>query len=357
MLKNTICRNGDMMKYLFVGLGGIGQRHLRNLKSISSEKDEFYAYRVRREQFVLNNTLQIEENENLEKKYNLKVFDDLEKALDMQPDIVFVCNPTSLHMDVMLKIAEAGCHFFVEKPISNSMEKVDLLQHHINDNKIITYVGYQQRYNPCVIKAKEVLESGELGDILSVNAEIGECIKNWHKYEDYRRMYAARKDLGGGVVLSQIHELDYLYYFFGMPVSAYAVGGHISDLEVDVDDVADILLKYQIGNRYFPVHIHEDYVQTPATRTCKIIGNRGRVEFDLLNTKFIQYDETGSCVYQKQYSIERNDMFLSEIKSFLDSVNNKTESKLPLDVGVYSLRIAMGILDSMNTGKVIFFAQ
>lgn len=345
------------MKYLFIGLGGIGQRHLRNLKSICSENDEFYAYRVRREQFVLNNRLQIEENENLEKKYNLKVFDDLEKALEIHPDIVFVCNPTSLHMDVMLKIAENGCHFFVEKPLSNNMEKMDLLQDYIRNKNLITYVGYQQRYNPCVIKAKEVLSSGELGDILSVNAEIGECIKNWHKYEDYRRMYAARKELGGGVVLSQIHELDYLYYFFGMPVSAYAVGGQISDLEVDVEDVADILLKYQMGDRYFPVHIHEDYIQTPASRTCKIIGNRGRIEFDLIEAKFVQYDKTGNCVYKEEYNFERNDMFVNEMKSFLESVKNKKESKLPVDVGIYSLKMAMGILDSLDTGEVIFFDQ
>lgn len=343
------------MKYLFVGLGGIGQRHLRNLKSICSETDEFYAYRVKREQFVLNDRLQIEENENLENKYALKVFDNLEEALENQPDIVFVCNPTSLHMDVMLKAAKTGCHFFVEKPLSNNMEKIDILEDYVKARNLITYVGYQQRYNPCVIKAKEVLESGELGDILSVNAEIGECIKHWHKYEDYRCMYAARKELGGGVVLSQIHELDYLYYFFGMPISAYAIGGHISDLEVDVEDVVDILLKYQIDNRYFPVHIHEDYKQMPASRTCKIIGNRGRIEFDLINTKFIQYDEVGTCVFYQQYSLERNDMFLDEMKSFLESVKNKEESKIPLNVGIYSLRMAMGILDSLDTGEVTSF--
>lgn len=343
------------MKYLFIGLGGIGQRHLRNLKGLSSTDDEFYAYRVRREQFVLNNKLQIEENEKLEEKYNLKVFDDMEKALEIQPDIVFICNPTSLHMEAMLKAAEAGCNFFVEKPISNSLENIDLLTKRIKDKRIITYVGYQQRYNPCIIKAKEVLESGILGDILSVNAEIGECIKNWHRYEDYRRMYAARKELGGGVVLSQIHELDYLYYFFGMPVSAYAVGGHISDLEVDVDDVADILLKYQNKNKSFPVHIHEDYIQSPASRTCKIVGNRGRIEFDLIEAKFIQYDEMGNCVNEQHYDFERNEMFLNEMQSFLESVQDKRESKVPLDIGIYSLKMAMGILDSLNTGKVYFF--
>lgn len=187
------------MKYLFIGLGGVGQRHLRNLKSISSDDDEFYAYRVRREQFVLNNALQIEENENLESKYRLKVFDNLEEALETCPDVVFVCNPTSLHMETMLKIAEAGSSFFVEKPLSNNMEKIDLLRDKVRDKNLITYVGYQQRYNPCIIKTKEILESGVLGDILSVNAEIGECIKNWHKYEDYRRMYAARKELGAGL--------------------------------------------------------------------------------------------------------------------------------------------------------------
>lgn len=343
------------MKYLFIGLGGVGQRHLRNIKNISSKNDEFYAYRVRREQFVLDNKLQIEENQNLEEKYDLIVFDSLEEALKVHPDVAIICNPTSLHMEAMLKVAEAGCHFFVEKPLSNDMNNIDLLMHLVKAKGIITYVGYQQRYNPCIIKAKEILDSNRLGDILSVNAEIGECVKNWHKYEDYRRMYACRKELGGGVVLSQIHELDYLYYFFGMPVSAYAIGGHISNLEIDVEDVADILLKYRIGDRYIPVHIHEDYIQNPPSRVCKIVGTNGKVEFDLITAKFIWYDNEGNCIFDQQYDFERNEMFVNEVKSFVESVENRTESKVPIDVGLYSLKMAMGVLESLKTGEVVVF--
>ncbi len=342
------------MKYLMIGLGGIGQRHLRNLLTISSQEDEFLAYRVRNEQFVLDNKLQVEKNRTLNETYHLRIFDDLDKALAERPDIVFICNPTSLHMETMIKAAKNGCHFFVEKPISHNLDHLDLLCELIRKNKIITYVGYQQRYNPCIKIANKIIENKELEEILSINEEIGECVRNWHQYEDYRRMYACRKELGGGVVLSQIHELDYLYYFFGMPVSVYAIGGHISNLEIDVEDVVDILLKYQHNGKTIPVHIHEDYIQNPASRTCKIVGTRGRIEFDLINPSLLQYDEYGNCVSREQYEFERNDMFQQELYDFVQSVKEKKETAVPLETGIKSLRIADAILQSIATEQIVY---
>lgn len=341
------------MKYLFIGLGGIGQRHLRNLINMSLDDDKFFAYRVRCEQFVLDDKLQIEENYRLEEKYNLTVFNDLDRALEVQPDVVFICNPTSLHMKTMLKVAKQRCHFFVEKPLSHNMDNLEMLCDLVKNNRIITYVGYQQRYNPCIIKAKEIIDSEILGELISVNAEVGECVKNWHKYEDYKRMYACRRDLGGGVVLSQIHELDYLYYFFGMPISVYAVGGHVSDLEIDVEDVVDILLKYHIKGKNIPVHVHEDYIQTPASRTCKIVGTKGRIEFDLIKAEFIQYNEFGECICNEKYNFERNDMFKSELHDFLECVKNEKESNIPIEAGIQSLKMANASLESLDTGQVV----
>ena len=341
------------MKFLFIGLGGIGQRHLRNLRQLCTDEDEISAYRVKNRQFILNNTLQIQDNDGLDAQYNLRIFNDLDKALENRPDAVFICNPTSMHMDAMLKVANAGCDFFVEKPISDKDDMLPELLDTIKKKRLITYVGYQQRYNPCIKKAKEILDDGLLGRILSVNAEIGENVTGWHKYEDYRKMYACRKSLGGGVVLSQIHELDYLYYFFGMPQSAYAVGGKLSNLEIDVEDVVDVLLRYQTGTELMPVHIHEDYIQIPATRNCKIIGTNGRIEFDLLKTSIVQYDGEGNCIYEEQFAFDRNDMFREEMRDFITAVKRRTNTPVPVEVGVESLKIAEGILSSIKSGEIV----
>src|SRR6266566_4044135 len=109
---------------LFVGLGGIGQRHLRNLRSLLGSEVEVLAYRVRRQSQVVTDQLGIEEGASVEQKYDVRVFDDLDEALRQRPAAAFICNPTSAHLSVALKAARAGCHLFLEKPLSHSPEGV-----------------------------------------------------------------------------------------------------------------------------------------------------------------------------------------------------------------------------------------
>ena len=113
------------MKFLFVGLGGIGQRHLRNLVQLRGEKDEIYAYRVRRAEFVLDNKLNVVSEGGLEDQYKIKTISNLREAEKLDIDCVFICNPTSLHMDVLLWAAQNNLHIFVEKPISNNDANID----------------------------------------------------------------------------------------------------------------------------------------------------------------------------------------------------------------------------------------
>ena len=96
-----------------VGLGGIGQRHVRNLKEIMGPEVDIIAYRVRKQSDVLTDQLKIEEGAKLEDKYSIISFADFDEALDQNPDIVFVCNPSSMHIPIALKAAERGCSLFI----------------------------------------------------------------------------------------------------------------------------------------------------------------------------------------------------------------------------------------------------
>ncbi|MCI9215753.1 MAG: Gfo/Idh/MocA family oxidoreductase [Dorea sp.] len=340
-------------KVLFIGLGGIGQRHLRNILKLRPDI-QIYALRQRREQIVLDDKLHCIEGETLESKYNIHTVTTIKEAEKAGVNTVFICTPSSMHIDYAIQCISLGWNTFVEKPLSHNMDRANELADILKNNYCqTTMIGFQNRFHPCIKKAKSFLEQNLLGDICYVNAEIGENVTKWHPYEDYRRMYACKSELGGGVVLSQIHELDYLYSFFGLPETIYASGGKLSDLEMDVEDVADILMQFSLSSKKVPVHIHEDYLQIPASRKCKIQGTKGLLMFDLLTSVINVYDMQGQNIYHEQFSFDRNDMFVEELKNFIDSAESRSSSLIPIEEGLSSLKIAVNAKISMKTGSVI----
>ncbi|MCH2114724.1 MAG: Gfo/Idh/MocA family oxidoreductase [Pirellulales bacterium] len=342
------------MKILIIGLGGIGQRHTRNIRALLGDNVEIIAYRTRGLSHVVTPTLGIEDGAHVETRYNLKVFTDLDKALAEKPNVAFICNPSSCHVEVARKAAAASCDLFIEKPVSHTLEGLNDLAQVVGKQSLVTFVAYQLRYNPGVRYLKSLLESGKLGNILAVNAEVGEHLPSWHKYEDYRIMYASRKNLGGGVILSQIHEMDFLYHFFGLPVSIYAVGGHLSELEVDVEDTASILMKVNWEGRPIPIHIHQDYLQQPPRRTCRIIGDAGKAELDFHAGTVVVHGTDGKVADKLDFSdMQRNDMFMNELKHFFDCVASRETTQIPLEAGVASLRMALAAKESLETGQPV----
>lgn len=103
------------MKVLFIGLGSIGQRHLRNLRTIVGDSVDVIAFRSKNQSPVLDEQQRVVENSDLVQQYQIKEFDDLDQALADKPDITFITNPSCYHIDVALKAAQLGCHLFIEK--------------------------------------------------------------------------------------------------------------------------------------------------------------------------------------------------------------------------------------------------
>jgi predicted dehydrogenase len=342
------------MKLLISGLGGIGQRHLRNLRRLLGAGVEICGVDLRNNIPVLTDQLQVEAGVTLEEKYNLHIYPDLEPALAWEPDAVFVCNPTSLHVPTGLRAAQAGCHLFMEKPLSHNLEQVDELINLVESRSLTAVIGYQMRFHPCLQRLHALVQEKKVGRILSVRAEIGEYLPGWHSYEDYRQMYASRQDLGGGVILSQIHELDYLYWFFGLPRTVYALGGHLSRLEVDVEDTADILMDFTVDGQSVPVSLHEDYLQRPPSRGCTVIGDAGKILLDFPSMTVVVFDQQGQQVESSSFKdFQRNQMFLNEASLFIEALQGKPTTLVSVQDGAQSLRMALAAKESLATGKVI----
>jgi predicted dehydrogenase len=341
-----------MLKCLFVGLGGIGQRHLRNLRTLLGRDAEVLAYRVRGEKHALDDKLTIEPGADVADKYGVRVFTDLDEALAERPNVVFVTNPTSLHLDVAFRAARAGCHLFLEKPLSHSLEGVAALARVIDEKKLVCFVGYQLRRHPGYLQLRNLLSQNVIGNVLTVSAEVGEYLPAFHPYEDYRRMYASRRDLGGGVTLTQIHELDYLYGLFGMPERVFSIGGHLSKLEIDVEDVASSLLEYRRPDgAMLPVRLHQDYVARPAKRQCTVVGDGGKLEWSLTDGTLTWYGPAGTVTETRSYGdVPRNQLFLSELHHFLEAVEKRSPPDVSVRDGAASLSVALALVESQRTG-------
>ena len=340
---------------LFVGLGGIGQRHLRNLRRLRGGGVAVHAYRVRREREVLSDSLQVVPGEELESKYGVEVHEDLERALEQRPEVVFVTNPSSLHVDIARRALEAGAHLLVEKPLSHSLSGVAELVKDCEQRRLVGYVAYQLRFHPGFVRTSEILKQGLIGRPLFAEAVVGEYLPGFHPHEDYRRMYASRRELGGGVTLSQIHEIDFLTALLGRPERVFSLGGKLSNLEVDVDDVSSSLLEFRgAEGRVLPVRLHQDFVQRPAEQRCVIVGDQSKLEWSLSGHSLRRWSAEGELSEMHDYAeVPRNQLFEAELSHFLACVENGESPNVSLASGAESLAVALAILESQASGMPV----
>ncbi|RXJ89455.1 hypothetical protein CRV01_08235 [Arcobacter sp. CECT 8983] len=339
------------MKALFVGLGSIGQRHLQNLKALYP--NDFEIYQLKHS----NNNLYIKDGEareveNLAKFYEIKELTDLNSALQIEPDIVFITNPSSCHLDTAITFAEIGANLFIEKPLSNNYDKVEYLKQIIKDKNLICMIGYQTRFHPLIKKLKYILEEKIYGSITSANIEWGTFLPSHHKYEDYKKGYAAREDLGGGVIHSLSHELDLLNYFFGKPSKVLSVESSNSIIDINAEDTVFSLFKYQENDKQFVVSLNLSFAQVYETRSIKISLSNAVIILDLVENELKVFNEKGLIDnYLVNESFKRNDLFLSEMKHFINSVNTKNNSFLTIDDGIDSLEMAISIKEAINANE------
>ncbi len=327
------------MKILIAGLGSVGLRHARNLRTIRGDAIDLLAYRVRG-------------GGGHESTLGIRSFTELDRALAERPDAVIVANPSSLHLEVAAAAADAGCHLFVEKPLADGWDGVERLVERVETRGLVATVGYHFRFHPALIRVRRMLDAGAIGRTMAARFTFGEYLPGWHPDEDYRQSYAARRALGGGVLLTQIHDLDIAYWFWGLPARAFAVGGHRSRLDVDVEDVASVTLAYADGAAPMPVHLHMDYLQRPPARRGEIIGETGRLTFDLIEGRVDDVAPDGRVETHDDH-VDRNELFVREMRHFLDCLEGRATPDVTLRDGAASLAMALAARASMASGESV----
>ena len=239
-----------MKKVLICGLGSIGQRHLRLIKSLKNNSFEICAFRSRKLDFIISDNLIDSKKGSPEKYYKINVFYNIKEALEWEPDIVFVTNPISMHVSTAIQMAKNGSHIFIEKPLDSSTKDIALLKKIVKEKNLICMIGYQLRFHPGYLKIKEFIEQKLFGSICYADLHFGEWLPGMHPYEDYRISHASRKEEGGGVINCLSHKIILLTGYLECQ-NQYIGLEKLSNLEIDVEDTADMILNFSHKRNHF----------------------------------------------------------------------------------------------------------
>ncbi|MDR2646019.1 MAG: Gfo/Idh/MocA family oxidoreductase [Holosporaceae bacterium] len=283
-------------KILFVGLGSIGQRHLKNLTTILNSRNTNFQIDALR----MQNSTHI----GVGKIYTYR--DDIPDDYD----IIFITNPTNLHYETMMRLKDKTKHFFVEKPIFDKIHKFSF-------NNGVCYVACPLRFHPIIGKLKDFAQNN---NVFSFRAICSSYLPDWRANIDYKSNYSAKKSMGGGVELDLIHEVDYLKWIFGKPKKVSMFLGKKSNLEIDSNDVS--LYLFEFSNSIGSLHL--DYFgryQQKTKREIEIYTNDDTILFDITNCS-IRSSKTGinDC-------FPSEDMHMNEMKYFFEKILDNTESK------------------------------
>lgn len=314
-------------RVLIVGLGSIGQRHLRLARTLLPDAD----IRVLRHQAC----------ENVPKHANA-CMSSLQEALDFAPGIAVIASPSVFHMQTAIPLAQAGVDLLIEKPLAASLENVEQLLRLSSANGTVAMTAYNLRFLPSLRRFRDLLDEGVIGDLISVRCEIGQYLPSWRPDTDYRKGVSANRALGGGALLELSHEIDYLRWIFGEVEWVQATLSRQSSLEIDVEDTVHLILGFVgKGGRSLVGTLNMDFVRRDATRACLAIGESGSMRWNGISGS-VEIFEAGSNAWREIFTHppQRDESYLSEWAHFLACVERREPPLVSAEDGMRVLEIA-----------------
>ncbi|MHC8605715.1 Gfo/Idh/MocA family protein [Arenicellales bacterium IMCC58067] len=318
---------------MVVGTGSIGNRHLRNLLELGHRD------LIAVSEFSKRASLEID-GLSIPVHHNLKSLLEHNKSIKS----VFLCNPSSMHYSYLLLCVYHGKHVYLEKPVASSISEITEVESLIRSNPVTIAVGNQFRFDPQLIEIKERIAHNAIGEIHSTHAIQGEHIEDYHPGENFRLGYASRKELGGGVLLTQIHQIDYLNWLLGPFKSVLATYSKPHLLNLDVEENVSYLL---CGPKGETVYGHVDYLRRPKIASLVLSGTLGTIEWSYYDRSLkVIGTEPDSSPSVSNINEDRNVLFQRAIKNFFDSIDGKSFPRSTLVDGINALAIVEAIKKS-----------
>jgi predicted dehydrogenase len=319
------------LSVLVAGCGSIGKRHGRVLRSLGvADLRACDPAAEQRQAFSAEMP-------------GARIYESYEAGLADRPDTVLICTPPSMHIPMARQAIEAGCHVLSEKPLSDAAEGIDALQALSASRNKKVMVALCFRYHDGLRKAKQHLDSGRLGRLVSIRALMGEHLPDVRP--DYRDMYLA---LHNGA-FELMHDLDLALWYAGQPVrKAHCIFGTYSDIGIRSPDVVEILLDF--ADRCV-ASVHLDFFQRPRRRQMELICTEGvvTVEFASWDRCTVSVYEAARGTWERENLVtDRDDMFRAEDREFLEAVANDGPVRCTIAEGRKSLDVVLAAQQGRN---------
>ncbi|KPF68693.1 hypothetical protein IP84_08625 [beta proteobacterium AAP99] len=323
-------------KALVVGSGSIGRRHLANFRLLLPDAEVAC---------VSSSGRPLADSETVATTR----FPSLAAAIAWEPDLAVVASPAPLHLDHACPLLDAGVPVLIEKPLSDSLDRVHEAAPLLARHRDRIEVAYNLRFLSSARRMKTLIDESRAGRILSLRIEVGQYLPDWRPQADYRRQVSANRSLGGGVLLELSHELDYLTWMFGCFDRVFCVTANSGQLEIDVDDSADILL----SRDGLTAQVHLDFLQRCASRSCKLVGSAGTLHWDLIANCITFDSPSGEEVLFSDPNLDRNDMYVEQLRGFIEVATGRAAPRITLDDGLAVLDLVEAMRESAATGRQI----
>ncbi len=270
-------------------------------------------------------------------------------AVAWAPDLAVVASPAPLHLDHAGALLDAGVPVLIEKPLSDSLDRVrdalPLLARHRDQIE----VAYNLRFLSSAQRMRTLLDEGCVGRILGLRIEAGQYLPDWRPEADYRRHVSANRSLGGGVLLELSHDLDYLIWMFGRFEKVFCIATNSGQLEIDVEDRADILL----SRKDLTAQVHLDFLQRRASRNCRVIGSTGTLYWDLIANRISREGPSGEEVLFSDPSVDRNEMYVQLLRGFIAIAGGQAAPRVTLEDGLAVLQMVEAMRESVASGRFV----
>jgi predicted dehydrogenase len=325
----------ETKKILIVGVGSIGLRHLRCFQSTGRVSLSFCE---------VNQTLraQVAKDHKIERH-----FPDLESALADPYDAAVICTPANLHIPMAIRLAEAGIHLLLEKPLSTSLDGIDKLQDILRKRKLKSAVAYVMRSNPILRATRDAVASGRFGRPVEIVSVSGQHFPTFRPA--YREIYYKDRATGGGAIQDALtHVLNAAEWLVG-PIDRLTVDASHQVLEgTTVEDTVHVMTRHGGVMGSYSLNQH----QAPSEMTITVIceGGTARFEGHLSRWRWT-IDSKDSWHDQPFEPFERDAFFVNQANAFLDTLDGRAPPQCTLEEGLQTLRVNLAALASADQGN------